>query len=181
MGRDKLLLSLIVFSPHLASPEGEGQLLSLLINNVVIRQLQMIIRQYSTANGICPSPSGEARWGLKSVSRVTSSFSWGRLGWVWGQVGAEVYVRSHNYYSFPWFRIMNREQFLCAAGFILVYRLYALACSWNCRITSIGKHIKTSRNGQAPCPSGASTLPQVRKHRAPSGQAQCPKLCPKFL
>ena len=54
-------------------------------------------------------------------------------------------------------------------------------CSWNCRITSIGKHIKTSRNGQAPCPSGASTLPQVRKHRAPSGQAQCPKLCPKFL
>ena len=39
-------------------------------------------------------------------------------------------------------------------------------CSWNCRITILGKHIKTSRNGQAPCPSGASTLPQVGKHSA---------------
>ncbi len=54
-------------------------------------------------------------------------------------------------------------------------------CSWNCRITFIGKHIKTSRNGQAPCPSGASTVPKWGKHRAPSGQAPCPKLCPKFL
>ena len=29
-----------------------------------------------------PSPSGEARWGLSQLSRVTSSFPWGRLGWV---------------------------------------------------------------------------------------------------
>lgn len=27
----------------------------------------------------------------------------------------------------------------------------------------------------------ASTVPKWGKHRAPSGQAQCPKLCPKFL
>ena len=60
------------------------------------------------ANGICPSPTGEARWrlmslaeevfdktkvtslsptgenerGLKFIGRVTCSFPWGRLGWV---------------------------------------------------------------------------------------------------
>ena len=34
----------------------------------------MIIRQYSTANGICPSPSGEARWGLKTI-RLSNSLS----------------------------------------------------------------------------------------------------------
>ena len=35
-----------------------------------------------TVNGICPSPSGEARWGLMTVCGVTSFFPLGRSGWV---------------------------------------------------------------------------------------------------
>ena len=35
-----------------------------------------------TAKSICPSPTGEDRWGLVAGSRVTCSFPWGRLGWV---------------------------------------------------------------------------------------------------
>ena len=31
------------------------------------------------ANGICPSPTGEARWGLMTIGGVTCSFPWGRL------------------------------------------------------------------------------------------------------
>ena len=72
------------FQPPPSLPRRGGTVTIAIDKRLIIRQLQMIIRQYSTANGICPSPSGEARWGLKSVSRVTSSFSWGRLGWVWG-------------------------------------------------------------------------------------------------
>ena len=34
------------------------------------------------ANGICPSPSGEVRWGLMLIFWVTCSFPLGRLGWV---------------------------------------------------------------------------------------------------
>ncbi len=34
------------------------------------------------AKGICPSPSGEVRWGLTAIIGVISSFPLGRLGWV---------------------------------------------------------------------------------------------------
>ena len=44
--------------------------------------LFMITDNSQTAKGICPSPTGEDRWGLMAVSRVTCSFPWGRLGWV---------------------------------------------------------------------------------------------------
>ena len=38
-----------------------------------------------TYKGICPSPTGEDRWGLMAISGVTCSFHWGRDGF-----GAEV-------------------------------------------------------------------------------------------
>ena len=47
--------------------------------SLTIRRLQA---NNNIANGICPSPSGEVRWGLMTIGRVTYSFPWGRSGWV---------------------------------------------------------------------------------------------------
>ena len=47
--------------------------------SLTIRRLQA---NNNIANGICPSPSGEVRWGLMTIGRVTCSFPWGRSGWV---------------------------------------------------------------------------------------------------
>ena len=38
---------------------------------MTIRRLQT---NNKTANGICPSPTGEARWGLMTIGRVTTTF-----------------------------------------------------------------------------------------------------------
>ena len=51
------------FQPPPSLPRRGGTVTIAIDKRLIIRQLQMIIRQYSTANGICPSPSGEARWG----------------------------------------------------------------------------------------------------------------------
>ena len=65
------LLQLKAISPHLTSPEGEGQIpKAISLPSVIINRSNR------------PSPSGEDRWGLKSVTRVTRSFPLGRLGWV---------------------------------------------------------------------------------------------------
>ena len=47
--------------------------------SLTIRRLQA---NNNIANGICPSPSGEVRWGLMTICRVTCSFPLGRSGWV---------------------------------------------------------------------------------------------------
>ena len=47
--------------------------------SLTIRRLQA---NNNIANGICPSPSGEVKWGLMTIGRVTCSFPWGRSGWV---------------------------------------------------------------------------------------------------
>ena len=74
-------------SPHLASPVGEGQIpLQVILSSVVVVWLSMAYQWLINGNSICPSPSGEARWGLIWLAeiscRVTCSFPWGRLGWV---------------------------------------------------------------------------------------------------
>ena len=101
-----LLNSVNHFSPHLTSPEGEGQLLcfvkdwelqvTLVVDNLLIishksvcpsRALPHVPHAHihnNTNHGISPSPSGEARWGLKPIFGVTCSFPLGRLGWVCG-------------------------------------------------------------------------------------------------
>ena len=51
-------------------------------NQIAMGNNQIAMGNNQIANGICPSPSGEVRWGLKSVCEVTCSFPLGRLGWV---------------------------------------------------------------------------------------------------
>ena len=59
------------FSPLSFSPVGEMQVTLTIDNRLIIRH-----------KSICPSPSGEARWGLSSIAGVICSFPLGRLGWV---------------------------------------------------------------------------------------------------
>ncbi len=83
-------------SPHLTSPEGEGQLLcfvkdwelqvTLVVDNLLIishksvcpsRALPHVPHAHihnNTNNGISPSPSGEARWGLDGSMRSNNNF-----------------------------------------------------------------------------------------------------------
>ena len=91
-----LLNSVNHFSPHLTSPEGEGQLLcfvkdwelqvTLVVDNLLIishksvcpsRALPHVPHAHihnNTNNGISPSPSGEARWGLDGSMRSNNNF-----------------------------------------------------------------------------------------------------------
>ena len=91
-----LLNSVNHFSPHLASPEGEGQLLcfvkdwelqvTLVVDNLLIishksvcpsRALPHVPHAHihnNTNNGISPSPSGEARWRLDGSMRSNNNF-----------------------------------------------------------------------------------------------------------
>ena len=62
------------FSPHLASPEGEGQLLCFVIDwemqvTLVVDNLLIISHK-----SICPSPSGEVRWGLDGSMLSNNNF-----------------------------------------------------------------------------------------------------------
>ena len=68
-GRNRLL-QLKAISPHLTSPEGEGQIplavsLSSVISLLSVISLSSVIINRSNR----PSPSGEARWGLKSIKQ----------------------------------------------------------------------------------------------------------------
>ncbi len=69
-----LLNSVNHFSPHLASPEGEGQLLCFVIDwwmqITIVGDNLMIINHKS----ICPSPTGEVRWGLDGSMRSNNNF-----------------------------------------------------------------------------------------------------------
>ena len=74
------------FSPLSVSPEGE-MLVTLVLSKPCEYRLPLLLISYwlsdnQTTDGICPSPSGEVRWGLMSIAGVNSPFPWGRLGWV---------------------------------------------------------------------------------------------------
>ena len=61
-------------SPHLSSPEGEGQLLCFVIDwwmqVTIVGDNLMIINHKS----ICPSPTGEVRWGLDGSMLSNNNF-----------------------------------------------------------------------------------------------------------
>ena len=85
------------FSPHLTSPEGEGRIPLATLFCQQLSDYQWFIN----SNRSCPSPTGEARWGLESRCRVTCSFPLGRSGWVilrGGQVGADGSIQSSQYW-----------------------------------------------------------------------------------
>ena len=48
-------------------------------------------------------PNGGEREGAGVIGRVTCSFPWGRLGWVWEREGAEVIGRNHCRSNFSWY------------------------------------------------------------------------------
>ena len=60
-------------------------------NQIAMGNNQIAMGNNQIANGICPSPSGEVRWGLDGS------------------------MRSNNYFP-PRLSITNREQLSCAAG-----------------------------------------------------------------
>ena len=60
-------------------------------NQITMGNNQIAMGNNQIANGICPSPSGEVRWGLDGS------------------------MRSNNYFP-PRLSITNREQLSCAAG-----------------------------------------------------------------
>ena len=68
-GKGQVTLQLI-FSPHLASPVGEGQI-PLAAWQLSDYHLQLSDYQsFINSNSNCPSPSGEVRWGLKFIGWI---------------------------------------------------------------------------------------------------------------
>ena len=81
-GRCRLLwfCQRLVDAGYSGSVKDRLMLVALVVDkSLTIRRLQA---NNNIAKGICPSPSGEVRWGLKISCRETCSFPWGRSGWV---------------------------------------------------------------------------------------------------
>ena len=81
-GRCRLLwfCQRLVDAGYSGSVKDRLMLVALVVDkSLTIRRLQA---NNNIANGICPSPSGEVRWGLMTIGRVTCPFPWGRSGWV---------------------------------------------------------------------------------------------------
>ena len=74
---------IIAISPHLASPEGEGQIhLTAWLSMTYQIRSNLHLPVFDRTGVTCISPTGENERGLMFRYRVTSSFPWGRLGWV---------------------------------------------------------------------------------------------------
>ena len=81
-GRNKLLLQ-ITISPHLSSPEGEGQIhLTAWLSMAYQIRSNLHPPVFDKTGVTCISPTGENERGLKFIGKVTCSFPLGRLGWV---------------------------------------------------------------------------------------------------
>ena len=71
------------FSPHLASPEGEGQIhLTAWLSMAYQIRSNLHLPVFDRTGVTCISPTGENERGLKFIGKVTCSFPLGRLGWV---------------------------------------------------------------------------------------------------
>ena len=68
------------FQPPLVLPRrGDAGYSGSVKDREMLVTLFMITDNSQTAKGICPSPTGEDRWGLMAVSRVTCSFPLGEV------------------------------------------------------------------------------------------------------
>ena len=131
---------------------------------------------FINSNSNCPSPTGEARWGLMSFSqsnlflplgKVRMGCPWGRsgwvilrgmLGWVRDRVGADairlVLIFCHYTCGLSWFI----ARYVCE---VVTHPLLSIPFF----VPFLGKHV--AQVGQARYPTWASTLPHLGTFPSP--------------